>query len=207
MKIPNYYYHAIDVKRVKCLMKKWDLVKHQILYDASPWLKLFCDTVRIENNQIINDFYTIEQQDSVVIFAVTNDDLILGIRSYKHGPKRININLPSGYIMDNESPLSAAKRELLEETGYCSNYWVFLGSYVVEGNRGCGNIHFFITQNLEKRQEPASNDLEISAIEKIPLSHVTELLINGDIATTGAALGICLGLLKLQLITKKDNQL
>ncbi len=52
--------------------------------------------------------------------------------------------MAGGYIDANEDPLTAAKRELLEECGYTSNRWIALSSGVADANRGCGVGHLFL---------------------------------------------------------------
>ncbi|MFA4849419.1 MAG: NUDIX hydrolase [Methanoregula sp.] len=179
-------------------MKPWDIIERKELVNASPFLKLYRETVRLENGEQINDYYTIDQQDYIAVFAMISPQEILGIRHYKHGAKKINLGLPSGYIEGCESPLSAAKRELLEETGYIANDWRPLGTFVVDGNRGCGNVHVFFARDLVKKQEPASGDLETMSLERINLVQLPELLETGVVATLGAAIGISLGLLKIK---------
>lgn len=73
-----------------------------------------------------------------------------------------------------------------------------MGTFVVDGNRDCGHVHVFFARDLNKKQEPAPDDLETILLEKIYLHQLPELLVNGEVATLGAAIGISLGLLKIQ---------
>jgi 8-oxo-dGTP pyrophosphatase MutT (NUDIX family) len=50
-------------------------------------------------------------------------------------------------IKRGEDLLWAAKRELLEETGYKAKRWVFIGSYFVESRKGCGRLIFIWQRN------------------------------------------------------------
>ena len=184
-------------------MKPWDIVSREEVFDAPPFLTLHRETVRLENGDVIDDYYTIDQRDFVVIFGMVNSCEVLGIRHYKHGAKRINLGLPAGYIENGEKPLSAAQRELLEETGYTAKTWKPLGSYVVDGNRGCGHVHVFFAGDLVRTQDPDPDDLETIVPEKITVKQLPAFLANGEVATLGAAIGISLGLLELNVYSKK----
>jgi ADP-ribose diphosphatase len=185
-------------------MKPWDILERKELLDASPYLKLYRETVQLENGEIIDDYYTIDQRDFTIIFAMVGTIDVLCIRHYKHGAKRVNLGLPAGYIEKGESPLSAAQRELLEETGYSAMEWQPLGTFVVDGNRGCGNVHVFFASELVKIQEPDPDDLEVISLEMISFKSLPDLLAQGEVATLGAAIGIALGLLHITLKAKSD---
>jgi ADP-ribose pyrophosphatase len=178
-------------------MKPWDILERKELLDASPYLKLYRETIQTESGEIVDDYYTIDQRDFTEIFALVNSQDVLCIRHYKHGAKRINLGLPAGYIEEGETPLFAAQRELLEETGYSAKEWQPLGTFVVDGNRGCGNVHVFFASDLVKNQEPEPDDLELITIEMISLKKLPDLLAHGEVATLGAAIGIALGLLHI----------
>lgn len=57
-------------------------------------------------------------KDSVIIFPVTAEKKVLILRQFRHAADDVLIELPGGNIQPNESPENAAKRELLEETGF-----------------------------------------------------------------------------------------
>jgi ADP-ribose pyrophosphatase len=175
-------------------MKCWEVLERECVADASPWLKLHRETVRLEDGRVIDDFFTLEEPDFAVTFAVTPSDEVVAIWHYKHGPGRINLGLPAGYVKDGELPLEAARRELLEETGYSSPDWRHLGSFTVHGNRGCGKAHVFFAKGAVRTSNPVPDDLEEIRVEMIPLPVLRDHLENGDVATLGAAAGMALGI-------------
>jgi ADP-ribose pyrophosphatase len=175
-------------------MKRWEVRERTCVLDASPWLKVFRETVRLEDDRIIDDYYTIDERDFSVIFAVTPQQTVVCIWHYKHGPGRINLGLPAGYVMDNESPLAAAQRELEEETGYRAPLWQHLGSFSVDGNRGCGKAHVFLARGAVRTGKLSPDDLEEIRVDLLPVPALEEYLRSGDVATLDTAAAIALGI-------------
>src|SRR5438105_6173009 len=64
----------------------------------------------------------VRHSGSVVVLAVEDDKVLLE-RQYRHAAGRFLYELPAGRIDPGENELKAAKRELLEETGYTARKW------------------------------------------------------------------------------------
>src|ERR1043166_2159438 len=64
----------------------------------------------------------VRHSGSVVVLAVENSKVLLE-RQYRHAAGRFLYELPAGRIDPGENELRAAKRELLEETGYSARSW------------------------------------------------------------------------------------
>lgn len=82
----------------------------------------------------INTRDVIRHNGSVVILAVDEsknprDPEIIFERQYRHAAGRTLIELPAGRVEPHEATLAAAKRELIEETGYRAKRWALLTKY------------------------------------------------------------------------------
>jgi len=64
------------------------------------------------------DFYIRKENPVVCVLPLTEDQEVILFEQFRPGPKQVFRELPGGYVEPNEDPLIAAKRELLEETGY-----------------------------------------------------------------------------------------
>src|SRR5262249_23790767 len=107
---------------------------------------------------ILDDFYRVVLPDYACVAAVTPAGELVLVHCYKHGLGRVTLCVPAGLLEPGESPLEAARRELLEETGYQAEDWQSLGSFVTDGNRHCGTGHFFLARQAVRVAEGNAGD-------------------------------------------------
>ena len=170
----------------------WVVESSTSILRREPWLEVFEEHIRLPGGRMVNDFYTIRLRDFVVVAPLTEDGHVIMVRHYRHGPRRITRSLPSGFIEGDESPSEAAKRELLEETGYVAKSWSDLGSFVVDGNRRCGTEHVFLATGATRVAEPTSDDLAEATVQLLTPEEASGALWNGDISELATAAGLAL---------------
>src|SRR5579871_6872746 len=73
----------------------------------------------------------IQHPGSAVMMAVDDKKRILLVRQYRLPARQYLWELPAGKLDEGETPLQAAKRELIEETGYRARTWKKLASFFV----------------------------------------------------------------------------
>lgn len=99
------------------MLKKWKLIKSNAVF-KSKWLSVLNNTYKLPEGTIAKDYYHLERPDYVTIIAVNKKGEILIEQQYRRGVDEVLYELPAGWIKENETPVEAAKRELLEETGF-----------------------------------------------------------------------------------------
>lgn len=102
--------------------RKWKVLESEYLI-RRPWLTARRDRAELPDGRINNEYYVLEYPDWVNIIAVTEDGDIVLERQYRHGLGNTCYELPCGVIEEGETPLEAAQRELLEETGFAGGQW------------------------------------------------------------------------------------
>lgn len=90
----------------------------------SEWLTVTLDKIELPDGKIIDDFELMHYpHDAVGIVAINDKGEILLVRAYRYLHESFNWEIPGGVVEPGESHLDAARRELLEETGYAANIY------------------------------------------------------------------------------------
>lgn len=103
-------------------------------------------------------FEKIKRPDTVHIFAVTEQGNIVVSREQQPGTEEY-ITPPGGRVDEGEDALTAAKRELLEETGYVSDDWDLLDAWQMHPKLEWA-IFAFVARNVKKDSVDAKSELE-----------------------------------------------
>lgn len=98
-------------------MKNWKILDSKYIIQR-PWATLRVDKVELPNGHIKDEYYVLEYPTWVNMVGITEDHKVLFARQYRHGAGKVLLELPAGVVEDGEDPRDAARRELLEETGY-----------------------------------------------------------------------------------------
>ena len=107
-------------------------------------------------------YYTlITKPYSVLILALTSDDCYVLTEEYRHPVKKFLLSCPGGYMEEGEDPLPAARRELLEETGYTAESFKLLGAAYPYPGISAQKTYFVKAENAKRVSE---STLEVSEI-------------------------------------------
>lgn len=126
------------------------------------------------------EFYLIDSNDWVNIVALTDDGEVVLIRQFRHGSGDITLEIPGGILDSGESPLQAAQRELLEETGYHCDHVELIGR--VRSNPALFNNWTYTVLATGLRPGPTRFDEhEEITVELCPIGRIDEMLCGGKI--------------------------
>lgn len=173
MKLLNFRKSCTMAKEIK----KWATLESRYIIQR-PWLTARVDKVQLPDGRINPEHYVLEYPAWVNVIAVTKDGQMVMVRQYRHGFDEVLVELCAGVVEDGEAPVDAAKRELLEETGYAGGEWREVMT-IGQNPSICDNLtHCFVAEGVEKvsgQHLDASEDIEVLLMSK---AEVLDMLIN-----------------------------
>lgn len=140
------------------------------------------DSCGRESDNLQGSFFVIESPNWVNIIALTKTNEVLMIEQFRHGIEETILEVPGGMVDDGDADFEfAARRELVEETGFTSDEWIFLGKS--RPNPAIQNnwIYHFAALNCEKTAETSFDEHESVFSKLIPLTEIKSLISDGKI--------------------------
>ncbi|MCX6144180.1 MAG: NUDIX hydrolase [Ignavibacteriales bacterium] len=184
-------------------MDQWKTISKKVILQGNRFLTVENHTVELPDGRIIPDWQWIITPDFVNVVAITENERFLCFRQTKYAVRGTSLAPVGGYMEPGEDPLQAAKRELLEETGYEAAAWTPLGSFSVDANRGAGVGHFFLARGARRIAEPKSDDLEEQELLLLSRKELEDAVAKSDFKVLPWVAGI---LLALQSLSTGNNR-
>jgi ADP-ribose pyrophosphatase len=144
----------------------------------------------------INVHDVIRHNGSVVILAVdeskdpNNPDIIFE-RQYRHAAGQFLIELPAGRVEPQEATLAAAKRELIEETGYRAKRWTLLTKYFASPGFLGEWMQIYLARDIREGAAAPEPDENIEVF-RLPLSEALALIATNKIHDGKTLIGLML---------------
>ena len=150
--------------------KPWNILETKYLH---PGIRL--DRCELPNGRII-EYHLLEYTDEIMVFALTRNQEVVLIKQYRYGVQAAILELPGGSVDAGESPLEAAKRELMEETGYASDTFIEVGCASPNPAIYTSRIYSFLATDVKQ----VAIDAE-SVVTLIPLEDVIAMAKSGNL--------------------------
>ncbi len=175
------------------MIESWKKLRERIVYDG--YRKILRKTFLLPDGRE-EDFDIVSGMDASFIFALTKEKKVILSREFKPGPERVYEDLPAGFINKGETPIDAARRELLEETGY-SGELEYLGLHAFSPYADT-KLHLFVARNCIRVSEPKCDKNEFIEVVEKSLEDFVKQVREGDLINTHLAYKALdyLGLLK-----------
>ena len=121
----------------------------------------------------------VHRPDVAAIIAYKNKKII--VVKQNRFPNGIDIEIPSGNIEKNESPLDCANREFLEETGYIANKMIPFFTFFTSIGYSTQRVHCFIASDFQKISKPTLDPGEFLKVEIMSFSKLIKMAQTGKI--------------------------
>lgn len=180
-------------------MQEWHTLSTRNILNRGKFLQVEEHTIQLPDETVIDDWTWVITPNFINVVVMTEDGQFVCFRQTKYGCG-LTQGVVGGYIEPHEDPLTAAQREVFEETGYQAKNWYPLGEWVVDANRGCGLAYAFLATGATQVAEPQADDLEEQEIIFLSRAELQDALLNNKFKVLAWSNVIALALLKLQLL-------
>ena len=150
------------------MIKPWPLQSSTPLSDLGLF-KITRDRATSPRTGQDRDFLVIHMPDWLQVVPLTTEGRLVLVRQYRHGSRRVGLEVPGGLLDPQDpDPAAAAARELREETGYGGGSLHPLGAFWPQPAMLANRVHFFVAVDLELQgdlQPDAGEDLEVVLVD------------------------------------------
>lgn len=161
-------------------MEKWKTLGSEYLF-RRPWLTVRKDRLQLPNGVVHDEYYVLEYPSWINVIARTPEGLFVMVEQYRHGIGGIYTELVAGVAEEGEDPMDAARRELLEETGYAGGEWSL--SMVISANPGSLNnlTYCYIADGVERVDTQHLDETEDINVRLLTADEVRAMLLADEV--------------------------
>ncbi len=173
---------------------RWPVVSSAEIYHGAI-IDVRTDTIRSPDGNTA-EREVVRHPGAVGVVAIDESNRVLMIRQYRHAVGRLLWELPAGLRdVAGEPLLRAARRELLEETGYRAARWQVLVDYFSSPGIITERLRVFLARGLELVPEADRDFVPVNEeahmlVDWVPLEHAVSLIFAGELHNGVAVAGI-----------------
>ncbi|MFA5954551.1 MAG: NUDIX hydrolase [Patescibacteria group bacterium] len=162
-------------------IKPWKTLQSETILDTERY-KVRKDVCQLPDGTIIQDYFVREQPDGVIIFCLTKENQVLLVHQYRHAVGRVTTEFPGGFVDRHDiNTAEAARRELLEETGYSSEKMEEVAVLDVDVSASSAKLHVYAAINAERVTAPEFRSREQTETVLVSKEELVELVKSGTI--------------------------
>jgi len=161
------------------MLKPWVVEESRITYE-DQWLKVRTDRCINQSGKVVDPFHVLEYPEWVNVVALTAAGEIVLVRQYRHGVKQILLEIPAGIVDPEDTPASAALRELREETGYAAEQLHLVGSMDANPATQTNRSWSFLATGATKVGRQRLDDTEDIEVSLEPFIAFADRVIRGE---------------------------
>jgi len=140
-------------------MQPWTTVKSEYLI-RDKWLTVRADSCQTPAGVSVSPYYVLEYSDWIHVVAFDSDNNVLITHQYRHAVGKICAEILCGVVEPTESPITAARRELCEETGCTVDQIHQIATVYANPATHTNRIHCFLARGAVIDQLPSPDESE-----------------------------------------------
>jgi ADP-ribose pyrophosphatase len=175
---------------------RWERLSSEKFIET-PYFALRSDKLRLPDGAVKDPYYVIERPDAAIVFPLTREGEVVLVRQYRPAIEGIELGLPAGLVDEGEEPEKAARRELLEETGYAGGEWEPLGSLASSPSLKDNWAHLFLARRVARSAAPRPDEYERVEVVLVPVGEIAERISAGEIVSSSGVAAALLALNRL----------
>ena len=164
------------------MAREWEELEHSLVGDYTVF-NVYRRIARSPRTGSEHPFYLIDAADWVNVIPMTPDGKLVMVEQYRHGSGRLTLEVPGGIIDDADaSPAHAARREMVEETGYDGDHIEYLG--VVSPNPAVhmNQCYTYLVRDVRRVEEQELDAAEDIVVHLVDPDQVPDLIAEGRIS-------------------------
>ncbi len=171
---------------------EWEEVSTEHIV-KDEWIDFRRSAFRFPDGRLFEPFYTYSRRNYVVVVASDTEGNYLCVRQFRQGIKKVTTEFPAGGIerkdgkeyggaedVSSEDALEAAKRELMEETGYESDEWIHLLTVPANATIADNYAFLFEARNCRKVSGQALDETEYLNVMKLSAKELEQKIFSGE---------------------------
>ena len=184
---------------------EWEEVSCEHIVN-DEWIDFRKSRYRFPDGREFEPYYSYSRRDYVVIVATDEAGNYICVRQYRHGIKRVTTEFCAGGIErcdgkeygsrlnkdSAEDALAAAKRELMEETGYESDDWKFLLSVPSNATMADNYANIFVAKSCRKVSGQSLDETEFLNVHLHTRKEIDEMIASGEFPQASHILALLL---------------
>ncbi len=175
---------------------RWKLVKEEHI-TQDKWIDFRQNIYELPDGAHIGPVYNFSKHSFSLVVATDEKGRYICVKQYRHGIDEITTEFPAGgieyrqtedipyitasnTIASEEEAFEAAKRELLEETGYVSDEWRHLYTFPANATLASNNVHIYAAKNCRKEGKQHLDDTEFLNVVLFDEAELRKHIFGGD---------------------------
>lgn len=177
-------------------MKDEDLLWEEVSTEhivQDEWIDFRRQAFRFPDGRIFEPYYTYSRRNYIIVVATDTEGNYLLVKQFRQGIRKVTLEFVAGGIersdgkeyggaddLSAEDGLSAAKRELMEETGYESDEWTHLMTLPANATIADNYAYLYVATNCRKVGGQSLDEMEFLHVEKRTKAEIERMIKEGE---------------------------